>query len=76
MRTGHIKFAFLLAVVASGLGVRGGSVFLSPTLLSIGLSAALIGAIGLAGGALSKNLRRALADVALLSPLVVVPLMT
>ena len=31
-------------------------------------------ALGLAAGALSKNLRRALVDFALLSPLVVVPL--
>jgi len=75
VRTNYVRFAFLLAVVAAWLGIRGTSNFFAPILLSVALSAALIGAIGLAEGALSKNQRRVLADLALLSPLVVVPLL-
>ncbi len=75
VRTNYVRFAFLLAVVAAWLGIRGTSNFFAPILLSVALSAALIGAIGLAEAALSKNLRRVLADLALLSPLVVVPLL-
>jgi hypothetical protein len=71
----YVKFAFMLAALSAWFGVRGAPTFLTPILLSISLSAALIGAIGLAEGALSNNLRRVLADVALLSPLVIVPLL-
>ena len=72
----YIKAAFFIAGISAWLGVRGLPNFLAPILISIALSAVLIGAIGLAEGALSKNLRRVLVDVALLSPLVVVPLLT
>ena len=71
VESGYIKFAFVLAVVAAWLGGREQP--LSLPLISVALSAALIGAIGLAGAGLSKNLRRALVDLALLSPLIVVP---
>ncbi|MGI9242420.1 MAG: hypothetical protein ACR2RV_16600 [Verrucomicrobiales bacterium] len=75
IRSNYVRFAFLLAVVAAWLGLRGGANFFAPILLSFALSAALIGASGLADGVLSKDLKRALADVALLSPLVIVPLL-
>ena len=71
LRVNYVKYSFVIAVVAAWLGSRG----MSPVLFSVALSAALIGAIGLVEGALSKNLRRALADAALLTPLVVVPLL-
>ena len=78
VRRGYMKFAFLLAAIAAWMGVRGTTPTLpgvSPILVSAALSAALIGALGLAAGALSKNLRRALVDLVLLTPLVVVPLL-
>ena len=64
------SMAFVFAAIAAWLGSRGPSL----VLLSVALSAALIGAIGLAEPALSKNLRRVLVDVAMLAPLVIVPI--
>jgi hypothetical protein len=88
VRHGYVKFAFVFAGIAVWLSARGpgrGAVGggaeqsilsgVSPILLSAALSAALIGALGLTGEALSKNLRRVLADVALLTPLLIVPLL-
>lgn len=88
VRRGYVKFAFLLAGVSAWLGARGTGTAtvgggaeqavvssLSPILISAALSAALIGAISLSGETLSKNLRRVLADVALLTPLLIVPLL-
>ncbi|MFT4546638.1 MAG: hypothetical protein ACI8XO_003321 [Verrucomicrobiales bacterium] len=72
----YTKAAFLLAGISAWLGIRGAPDFMAPILVSVALSAALIGALGLAEGVLSKNLRRVLADVALLSPLAVVPILT
>jgi len=47
----------------------------SAILFSVALSAALIGVLGLLEKTLSTNVRRALVDVALLTPLLIVPLM-
>jgi hypothetical protein len=76
VKQSYVMFAFLLAAVSAWFGWRGEPLFLTPILLSVALSAALIGALGLAAGALSRNLRRVLADFALLSPLIVVPLLS
>jgi hypothetical protein len=61
----YVKIAFFIAGISAWLALRGMEEFRSSILVSISLSAALI----------SKNLRRALVDVALLSPLVVLPLL-
>ena len=75
IRRNYVKYAFLLAAVATWLGLRGLPDFFAPVLISVALSAVLLGAIGLAEGVLSKDLRRVLADVVLLSPLLVVPML-